>query len=62
LLPPQQSLFFWGARMYRIFGVDKATFKTVDIAIASCFAELKMILFQELRLDRYFGIGFARIA
>ena len=46
--------------MYRIFGIDKVTLRTVEIAIASCFAELRAILREEKR--NYTGIGFTRIA
>jgi hypothetical protein len=46
--------------MWRIFGRDKITLQIVEIAVASCFAELKAILFQERK--RYDGIGFTRIA
>ena len=46
--------------MWRIHGIDRVTFKVVEIAIASCFAELKAILFQERK--RYENIGWTRIA
>lgn len=42
-----------------MFGRDKFTLKVVEIAIASCFAELKAILFQERK--RYADIGWTRI-
>jgi hypothetical protein len=46
--------------MWRIHGIDKVTLRTVEIAIASCFAELRAILNQERK--RYWDIGWTRIA
>lgn len=60
-MPPALVPFPFGAGgMWRIFGTDKTTLRTVEIAIASCFAELKAILFQERK--RYADIGYTRIA
>lgn len=55
------GLFLWRRMtIWRVFGTDKTTLRIVEIAIASCFAELKAILFEERK--RYDNIGWTRIA
>ena len=59
-MPPALVPFLLeGTAIWRIFGTDKTTLRTVEIAIASCFAELKAILLQERK--RYENIGWTRI-
>ena len=45
-MPPALVPFLLeGTAIWRVFGTDRKTLKVVEIAIASCFAELKAILF-----------------
>ena len=46
--------------MWRIFGRDKITLQIVEVAVASCFAELRAILREEKK--NYAFINYTRIA
>jgi hypothetical protein len=47
-----------GMKMYRILGINKHTFKIEEIAVASNYAELKLILRQERK--EYQAIWYVR--